>query len=218
MSRSKYIVGIDEVGRGPLAGPVVVGAVLMSASLKFDCVGLRDSKKLTERAREDWVRRIKGHPGVFFALARVAPKTIDRINISRAANLAALRAFGRLAGKHKLTSDNCAVYLDGGLYLGNGRGRLAGRTVIKGDERIPVVALASIIAKVHRDAIMVRQAKDLPGYGFEIHKGYGTRAHRSAIRRLGPSRVHRLTFTGKWNTMDRKHSHGRRTNKTSYTR
>jgi ribonuclease HII len=213
----RFIVGIDEVGRGPLAGPVVVCALLMPAGLKFDRKGLRDSKKLTETSREDWVRKIEKHPDISYALARISPKTIDRINISKAANLAAFRAFTRLAAKMNLTAKNCSVYLDGGLYLGNGSGRLPGKTVVKGDETIPAVSLASIVAKVRRDATMVRHAKDFPGYGFEVHKGYGTAMHLKALRRIGPSSAHRLTFLKKLNTIDRK-SHGRRTNKTSYTR
>jgi ribonuclease HII len=216
-ARKRFIVGIDEVGRGPLAGPVVVCALLMPVGLKFDRRGLRDSKKLTEALRNDWARKIKRHSGLSYALARVMPKTIDRINISRAANLAALRAFTRVTAGMRLTAWNYSVYLDGGLYLGDGARRLPGKTVIKGDETIPAISLASIVAKVHRDGIMVRHAKDFPGYGFEVHKGYGTKAHLKALRRMGPSSAHRLTFLGKLNNIDRK-SHGRRTNKTSYTR
>ncbi|OGY97858.1 MAG: hypothetical protein A2855_02175 [Candidatus Liptonbacteria bacterium RIFCSPHIGHO2_01_FULL_57_28] len=196
MPRTKYIVGIDEVGRGPLAGPVVVGAVLLPVNLKFSRKGLRDSKKLTAQAREAWAQRIKVHPRIAQALARVAPGTIDRMNISRAANLAAFRAFRRLAIEYKLTAKNCSVYLDGGLYLGNGRARLSGNTIVKGDEKILVVAFASIVAKVHRDRIMVRLARKHPGYGFEVHKGYGTRMHRRSIKKLGLSPEHRRSFSG----------------------
>lgn len=193
MHRS-YIAGIDEVGRGPLAGPVVVGIVLLPANLKFDRSGLRDSKKLTARVRNDWARKIKNHPRMSYALARVSPRMIDRVNISRAANVAALRAFRRLAMIHKLNTKNCVVYLDGGLYLGNGRARIAAQTIIRGDEKIAAISLASIVAKVHRDRIMVRLARRYPGYGFEKHKGYGTKAHQRAIRSHGLSPAHRRSF------------------------
>lgn len=214
----RFIIGIDEVGRGPLAGPVVIGAVIMPVGLKLGRKDLRDSKKLTEKARREWDQYVKAHPRLSYALARVAPATIDRKNISKAANLAAWRAFKKLSESFDLKPENCSVYLDGGLYLGDGRRRLPAKTVVKGDEKVPAIALASIVAKVHRDNIMVQYAKKFPGYGFEVHKGYGTSMHRSALRRLGPSQAHRLTFLKKWNNMDIKQSHGRRTNKTSYAR
>ena len=213
----RFIIGIDEVGRGPLAGPVVVGAVLIPTKLKLARKGLRDSKKLSAAAREEWAGYIRSHPKMSYALAMVSPQVIDRINIAKAANLAALRVVIRLAVAAKIKLKHCEIYLDGGLYLGNGRARLVAKTVIKGDEKIPAISLASIVAKVHRDRMMTRLAKKVPGYGLEVHKGYGTKAHLKALRRLGPSPAHRLTFLRKLNNIDRK-SHGRRTNKTSYPR
>lgn len=192
--RRRYIVGVDEVGRGPLAGPVVVGAVLVPFGLKIIRKGLRDSKKLSASAREDWAGYVKSHPKISHALAAVSPRVIDRMNISRAANLAALRATTRLVASAGIKMEHCKVYLDGGLYLGNGRARLAGKTVIKGDEKIAAISLASIVAKVHRDAIMARLGKKHPGYGFAEHKGYGTRGHLKAIRSRGLSPAHRRSF------------------------
>ncbi len=201
----KFIVGIDEVGRGALAGPVVVAAALVPASgkgIRSRTLGvLKDSKKLTAERREAWVRHFKRGTAVSFALARVYPRGIERINISAAANVAAQRAFDRLLrDKKHARSPHVKIFLDGGLFLGNDTGapRDMGniKTVIKGDEKIRAVAVASIIAKVSRDRFMSRLAKRHPMYGFEVHKGYATKDHRKAIRVHGPSKAHRLTFLG----------------------
>jgi ribonuclease HII len=181
---------------------------------KFGLVALRDSKKLTPKQREAWYAHLTKHPRVHYAIARVYPRQIEKRNISRSANLAAHRAFARLTTHHKLLTTNLRTYLDGGLYIGNAgerkkikpglvrtflrlpasSPRLSATTVVRGDEKVPAIAMASIIAKVHRDRLMQRLAKKYPGYGFELHKGYGTHAHLAAIRRLGPSPAHRLTF------------------------
>ncbi len=201
----KYIIGIDEVGRGSLAGPVVVSAVAIPKKLvlRNEKLGrLRDSKKLSAKQREAWAAYLRNHPKVFYTLARVYPKTIDRINISRAANLAALRAFRGLCVKCQVSGIKCQVFLDGGLFLGNKKRQVAKskeqgvRTIVRGDEKIKAVAAASIVAKVHRDGFMKRLAKKYPRYGLEIHKGYGTKTHRAALRRYGPSEVHRRSFIG----------------------
>lgn len=212
-----HVIGIDEVGRGPLAGPVVVAAVALPFGLRIARRGLRDSKRLSRAAREEWARYAESHPDISRGLAAVSPRVIDRMNISKAANLAALRAARKLAARAGIELEQCEIYLDGGLYLGNGKARLAARTVIKGDEKIPAVSLASILAKTRRDRMMARYSRRFPGYGLDVHKGYGTRAHLAALRRIGPSPIHRLTFLKKLNNIDRK-LHGRRTNKTSYPR
>ena len=192
-----YVIGIDEVGRGCLAGPVVVGAALIPKNLRLPSrrLGkLSDSKRLTKRKREEWVGYFKGHPRIFFSIARVGPRGVDRLNISNAANLAAWRAFGALKRKAGVTIASSEVYLDGGLYLKK-KGLVAeARTVVRGDESIRAVQIASIVAKVERDRLMTSSARHYPGYGFEIHKGYGTRSHRDALIRLGQSDIHRLTF------------------------
>lgn len=193
----KYVVGIDEVGRGALAGPVVVVAALVPVSarrIKNIHLGtLKDSKKLNRKQREAWWAHFRSDERISFALARVYPRGIERMNISAAANLAAERAFARLS-KEKLVGRRTKVFLDGGLFLGNGSQPKQAKTVIKGDEKIPAVAIASIIAKVSRDRFMGRLAKRHPAYGFEVHKGYGTKAHQEALKKNGPCEAHRLTF------------------------
>ena len=204
----KCVVGIDEVGRGSLAGPVVVAAVLAPANSKWLIANgpyeLRDSKKLTPQKREQWFKYIKSRPEVSFALARVYPRRIEKMNISKAANLAAFRAFARLSKTYNLTPKTSAIYLDGGLYLGKkeyspstSSGRITVKTVIRGDEKIKVIMIASIIAKVHRDRLMTRLGKIYPKYGFESHKGYGTKAHFRSLKKHGASEAHRLTFLKK---------------------
>jgi ribonuclease HII len=157
---------------------------------------LRDSKKLTPKQREAWSAYFKTVPGLWYALARVYPRQIEKRNISGAANLAAFRAFERLALTSHLKPQASRVYLDGGLYVKNRAYSVAmgARTIVKGDEKIPAVAIASIIAKVFRDRLMKRLAQKHPKYGFEAHKGYGTAAHFAAIRRFGLTAAHRLTF------------------------
>jgi len=193
----KWIIGIDEVGRGALAGPVVVAAALIPfsrARLGGRTPGpLKDSKKLSAKSREAWVEYFKRHPDVTFALARVYPRGIEKLNISKAANLAALRAFIKLS-KMTHVPAGTPVILDGGLFLGNGKARKPAKTMVKADETVPAVAVASIVAKVSRDRFMCRLARSYPAYGFEGHKGYGTKIHREAIQKTGPCEAHRLTF------------------------
>ncbi len=206
----KITIGIDEVGRGPLAGPVVVCALAIqwkakSGKLKAETgLPLRDSKKLSARQREVWCAWIKMQPNIQYALARVYPKTIDRINISEAANLAATRALvkaAKLISSKVDTTIKVSVLLDGGLHakalplskLTNLR-TYKFRTIIRGDEKFPAISLASIVAKVARDRIMKKLDKKFPEYGFASHKGYGTRAHMEALRKHGPCMIHRKTF------------------------
>jgi len=198
---SRYVIGIDEVGRGALAGPVTVGAVALRMGTKFDPavlkdlkLKLRDSKKLTPRERERWVSYLKKRGDIRFKISSVASKTIDRINISRAANLAATRSFEKLADRDILRT-NPLVFLDGGLYLmGNWGKKLRVRTVIKGDETIDAVKLASIFAKVYRDRLMTRRHEKYPHYDFPKHKGYGTALHMKSLKRHGLSDIHRKSF------------------------
>jgi ribonuclease HII len=201
------MIGIDEVGRGPLAGPVVVCALLLPRGVRLNGPSvLRDSKKLTELQRNAWHDWIKDHPRIKFAVSRVYPRGVERLNISRAANLAATRAFLRVARLFPPPSlegegagGGYSVFLDGGLHLNHLKTRsykLEARTIIKGDEKINAIKLASIVAKVVRDRFMNKLHKKYPQYGFDRHKGYGTAAHLAAIKKFGPSDVHRQTFLG----------------------
>jgi ribonuclease HII len=205
----KYLIGIDEVGRGSLAGPVTVGAVAISNDLKLTTGNqqLKDSKKLTAKQREEWFRYIKNHPDIFYVIAHVYPSVIDRINITQAANLAATRALLKLLTCSKLPNyqiTQLSVYLDGGLYIDKTlleTDNLQLRTVVRGDEKYSCVKLASIIAKVTRDKYMTRKHRIFPQYCFNNHKGYGTRRHRQAIKKHGSSLVHRLTFLKRFRTI-----------------
>lgn len=206
----KYIIGIDEVGRGALAGRVVVAAAMIPADLKIKDLNklnlpFRDSKKLSPQQREFWLQQMKMNPAVKIAVAGVTAPIIDKINIAVAANRAAGRAFKKLILEHQ--PENCQVFLDGGLYIFNEEklrneirsisvlaANWQSKTVIRGDEKIPAVKLASIAAKVTRDRQMVRLHNKYPQYSFDIHKGYGTKRHFTAVRRYGPSEIHRLTF------------------------
>lgn len=197
----KYVIGIDEVGRGALAGPLSVGAVALRLGMGFDPVvlkglklHLRDSKKLTPKERERWVKYLRKRGDIEFRVASVSPKIVDRLNVSRAANLAATRAFEKLVDEPMLKTKPL-VFLDGGLYLrGDWGKRLRVRTVVRGDEKINAVKLASIVAKVHRDRLMVRRHEKYPHYGFPKHKGYGTARHIRSLRRHGLSDIHRRSF------------------------
>ena len=191
------MIGIDEVGRGPLAGPVVVTVLALWESIDLSKSGLplRDSKKLTERERTAWRAWIGSRPEIMHATAYVYPKAIDRLNISRAANLAAYRAYKRLIAAlslpPKAKSYQLEAILDGGLHLPK---HIPHQTIVKADERFPAVSLASIIAKTSRDEAMRRLSCAFPAYGFEEHKGYGTAAHMKALRKHGACEHHRLTF------------------------
>lgn len=212
----KFIIGIDEVGRGALAGLVTVAAVLLPTELKIKSaswlikfkIPLRDSKKLSSKQREEWFKWIKKHTNklenvrMFYAVESVSPKIIDKINISQAANLAATKAFKKLIKKSKnYKIKNLKILLDGGLYLdkkalvANGYA-LTPKTIIRGDEKIPAISLASIIAKVHRDKLMKRLHKKYPRYDFINNVGYGTKKHIKALRKFGHSPIHRKTFHG----------------------
>jgi ribonuclease HII len=208
---NRYIIGIDEVGRGALAGPVVVAAAAVPREARRivyraqSRLGkLKDSKKLSPRKREAWLEYFKQHPGVVFVSARIYPRGIEKMNISKAANKAALSAYARLIANGGLRIGKHDIFLDGGLYLGNEKSGLQkgnfkkerknAKTVIKGDEKIMAIKIASIAAKMSRDNYMGRLAKKYPEYGFEVHKGYGTKAHFRAIRKYGSSSVHRKSF------------------------
>ena len=197
---AKCVIGIDEVGRGALAGPVVVAAALVPKNLGFriqDLGELKDSKKLSPKKREEWFNYFRAHPQIKFAVARVYPRRIELLNISGAANRAAFTAWQRLSRSLPLATRS-SIYLDGGLFLKSKAAQPENaKTIVKGDEKIPAVAVASIIAKVTRDRFMAKLHKKHPVFGFAAHKGYATKSHREAIEKQGPCEAHRLTFLGK---------------------
>ncbi len=180
----RAVAGIDEAGRGPLAGPVVAAAVILPA--EFDLPGLTDSKKLTAGKRERLYPLIRAQARAF-GIGVAGVDEIDRLNILQATLLAMQRAVTRLAvaPDHLLIDGINRLPLD-----------LSQQTIKQGDSRSLSVAAASVLAKVVRDRIMTGFDRQLPEYGFARHKGYGTKAHRQAIVRFGPSRQHRKTFAG----------------------
>jgi len=206
----KYIIGIDEVGRGPLAGRVFVGAVCLSEKnnnilkknyqQKIDKLKvlnhLADSKKLTEKQRNEWFLWIKKNK-VSYATSAISPKIIDKINISQASNKAAQIALGKLIKKNKIGL--ASIVTDAGIKIKTG---FSFKSFPKADETVPVVSLASIVAKVTRDKEMVKFHKKHPLYGFDENKGYGTKNHICAIKKHGPSPIHRLTFIKKLNRIN----------------
>lgn len=189
-----HIVGVDEVGRGPLAGPVTVAAVKVSvvnmAAAKKLLSGIRDSKQLTEQHREKWYRVVTSTPLIAYALTYVSAPVIDRDGITGAVRRALTRSLDKLT----LDPERAHILLDGGLVAPSQF--TSQETIVRGDAQEPLIAAASIIAKVHRDARMVRYARAYPQYGFERHKGYGTEVHRNAILEHGLSPLHRKSFCG----------------------
>lgn len=186
----KWIVGVDEAGRGPLAGPVYVGAYAIPAT-GFDMRQLarvRDSKQLTQKAREEQYKKITGARGVRYGVASSSAHVID----TRGIVFAVQRALGRALEKLSLTPGNCLVLLDGGLKAP--QEYLYQKTIIRGDATEKVIGAASILAKVTRDKKMCSIARKYPLYGFDIHKGYGTSKHRVCIKKHGMSQEHRRTF------------------------
>jgi len=182
-------MGVDEAGRGPLAGPVAVGAVLAPEGLNLlsEFPGLNDSKKLSEAVRERLFALLCAHPEVLYRVSFARAGTIDRQGIVRAVRTGVYRSVRALAS----SDETGKVWLDGSLAAPSGYEQ---ETVVGGDGLVPAIMLASVAAKVMRDRHMERLAKRYPGYGFEQHKGYGTQAHRDAIAMLGPCFEHRRTF------------------------
>lgn len=180
------ICGLDEVGRGCLAGPVVAAGVVLPPGAADALAGLGDSKRLSRVARQSLVPRIR-EVALDVAVAVVEPAEIDRLNILRASLLAMANAVGALSLPPDvlLVDGNCRVPLP-----------FPQETLVGGDARCACIAAASIVAKEWRDALMREYAEQLPGYGFEIHMGYPTAAHRRALERLGPTWLHRKTFRG----------------------
>jgi ribonuclease HII len=196
--KTKFLIGIDEAGRGPLAGPVAVGvfAVRSKEALKI-FKGVRDSKKLTEASRESFffkIKEAKRNGYVYFTVSFSSAGIIDKKGIVPAIKSALNRSLKKLEKNfvQGLPLDTCQVLLDGSLKVP--RRYLNQKTIIGGDDIEPIISLASICAKVLRDHKMTRLAKKYPHYGFEVHKGYGTKAHYKTIRKYGLSKEHRRSF------------------------
>lgn len=180
----RFVAGIDEAGRGPLAGPVVAAAVILPE--RFDLPGLTDSKQLSEKHRERLYPLIRTQAlAVGVGVAR--PEEIDRINILQAT----LRSMERAVGRLNVPPD--FLLIDGNVPVPLA---IPQQTLVKGDSRSLSIAAASVVAKVVRDRIMTSYDRLFPGYGLAGHKGYGSAAHRQALAALGPSPCHRRTFGG----------------------
>src|SRR3989344_6005997 len=186
----RYIIGIDEVGRGPLAGPVTVAAVLKPA--RFVWKNFKDSKKLSPQKRDEFFLKFKNMPHVVSFVSNVL---IDRIGISAAIRLAVGRCLKKLSKNYGLRTINYKLLLDGSLHAPKTYQNQ--QTIIKGDEKVPIIAVASILAKVKRDRLMSRLHNKFPQYGFAIHKGYGTKLHQEAIKTHGLCPIHRKSFCRK---------------------
>jgi ribonuclease HII len=197
----KVVACIDEVGRGPLAGPVVACAttVLQIPNAKLQMSKLRDSKQLTPKKREEFYRTFMNHPAIEWGIGRVSPQVIDRINILQATKLAMRKALQNLECKLQSSLFNGRekdsivdfLILDGNMSIDV---PISQKSIVKGDEKVFSCAAASIIAKVKRDRLMVRYHKKYPHYGFHKHKGYGTRLHFRAIKKHGLCPLHRKSF------------------------
>ncbi len=178
--------GVDEAGRGPLAGPVCAAAVILPPNLEIP--GLNDSKKLSDKRRRELFPIIQ-ESAVAYGIAFADHLEIDELNILQATYLAMERAIAQLQQKPDLALIDGNRAKDFGIPV---------ETVIHGDSLSASIAAASILAKVTRDDYMLRMAEEYPNYGFEIHKGYGTKAHYTALREFGPCEIHRLSFLKKF--------------------
>ncbi len=189
-TQKRTIVGIDEAGRGPLAGPVTACAVAADCLKVEDILrDIKDSKKLSPLKREEIFKYLKNHPGVEWGIGRVSEKVIDKINILQATKLAMRRAVKNLERKIKRKADHLLIDGNFGIDL-----LVSQKSIIKGDEKVFLIKLSSIIAKVTRDRLMLRYHKKYPRYQFDRHKGYGTKLHFETLRKYGPCKIHRKTF------------------------
>ena len=182
----QVICGVDEAGRGPLAGPVCAAAVILPPNLELP--GLNDSKKLTDKKRRVLAPIIK-EKAIAYGIAFADHKEIDEINILQATYLAMERALSQLSVRPDMALIDGNRAKDFGLPV---------TTVVHGDALSASIAAASILAKVTRDDYMDQMAEQYPEYGFQVHKAYGTKAHYEALRQYGPSPIHRMTFLKKF--------------------
>lgn len=178
----KLICGVDEAGRGPLAGPVCAAAVILPLHIQLP--GLNDSKKLSDKQRRSLFPLIK-EQALAYGISLVDQTQIDSINILQATFLAMKQAIAQLAIKPEIALVDGNRAIDFGVRV---------QTVVHGDSLSASIAAASILAKVTRDDLMLEMAEKFPQYGFDIHKGYGTKAHYAALEKYGPCEIHRMTF------------------------
>jgi ribonuclease HII len=182
----KIICGVDEAGRGPLAGPVCAAAVILPPNAEIP--GLNDSKKLTDKRRRELFPVIQ-EQAIAYGIGLASHEEIDQINILQATYLAMERALAQLSIKPELALIDGNRAKDFGIPV---------QTVVKGDSLSASIAAASILAKVTRDDLMMAAAEEYPQYQFDVHKGYGTKAHYEALTAHGPSPIHRMTFLKKF--------------------
>jgi len=177
-----HIAGLDEVGRGAWAGPVVAAAVVLAPN--FSLRGLKDSKELTKKAREHYYQVIK-EQCLAFAVVGVGSVVIDRTNIIQALKSAMQRAYAKLGKKPD------QLLIDGLKFFSP---RIKTQFIVRGDSQVASIAAASVIAKVTRDRLMTRYQEKFPGFSFASHKGYGTPQHLKEIKKYGPSKIHRFSY------------------------
>lgn len=187
----KWIVGIDEAGRGPLAGPVAVGALAVAENFDYSVFkNLKDSKKLSEKRREEiyeQIKKLEAEGVLKYSVGLISAEIIDKKGIVFAIKSGINGVLKKISPEAKETK----IFLDGSLSAPE---IYEQETIIKGDEKIAVISLASIVAKVVRDRHMKKIAKEYPEYGFEVHMGYGTKKHIEILRKIGLSKIHRTTF------------------------
>lgn len=181
----KMVVGLDEAGRGPLAGPVVASAVFVKPNSRILLKGINDSKKLSEKQREFLYNTLVNHKDIEWGIGMVSENVIDKINILEATKLAMKKAIDDL----NIKSD--FLLLDGNFKI---ESDILQRSIIKGDQKVFSISAASVIAKVTRDRLMETYHKKYPQYGFDKHKGYGTKVHFASLQKFGPCKIHRKTF------------------------
>ncbi|MCL1956788.1 MAG: ribonuclease HII [Fibromonadales bacterium] len=196
--KNHILIGVDEAGRGPLAGPVVAAATVVGAGLRAcptpttTISTLNDSKKLTEKQREQIFAELPKYCK-YHSIAEASAQEIDNIGILNATFLAMRRALAPIISELNEKNLPYKILVDGNLHIREIDKDLQ-MPIVKGDGRVACIAAASIFAKVHRDRLMVKFAEQFPNYGFEKHKGYGTKAHLDAIQKFGQCEIHRRSF------------------------
>jgi ribonuclease HII len=188
----EWVIGLDEAGRGPLAGPVVAAAVSLVKPIQLK--GIRDSKTLSEKQREYFYEELTNHQHVRWAVAAISENEIDKINILNATKFAMYNATNNVLNKmddRRKSEDTSYLLIDGNFKI---KSEILQRSIVKGDSKVFSIAAAGILAKVTRDRMMKELHQQYPEYGFDRHKGYGTRAHLANLAEFGPCKIHRKSF------------------------